>query len=459
MYLVQNCIENNCMTEKLNIEAFQLVNLVSEKPLDKSAAKSELFGSMKEKGVSDFAGEFIGDIIEDQIDYLNETIEKFVRQKDENVSLGFFKSEYLIFKEFISKLYSIDKINNVFSKSSLEREVFKWIISTYKHKKAEASLSDFLLNIIDDKVKPHIFYFPILNLEIEVPFTIGNVEITYFQKDYLDNLYLSLKSNNKSLTSEEFDNIYRKDFQGQVLAKVTINAERKKAEEIAKRNAEIAVDVLKLYSDTAYLAEKKSMFDINYRIGYQVKTMFLSHNTNEVDNLPISCQFNNYPFKFGEKHLELALNSGLRIFSKYISKPLNDELYNIIIQSIGLFSSSISNWDLHLRCVNLITILESVFLRDEEEHKMSNKVKSRFSQIATKNNLEREKIRTVISNIYEVRHKMIHKARRLPINTKDLSFAQVAIIQVFLNLIHYNAFLKVSNKKALIEILENQIKK
>jgi hypothetical protein len=152
------------------------------------------------------------------------------------------------------------------------------------------------------------------------------------------------------------------DTQGKACKRVCLpnrTADRDKAEEIAKQDSEIAVDVLKLYSESAVVPERKTMFDLNYKLGYQVQSNFLTQMPNESASLAISIQFNNHPLNITQRLYQSAYQSGLKIFSDYISLRKKDELYEIIIQSIHLFGSAISNWDLHLRCVNLITILES----------------------------------------------------------------------------------------------------
>ncbi|KKK95403.1 hypothetical protein LCGC14_2673160, partial [marine sediment metagenome] len=171
----------------------------------------------------------------------------------------------------------------------------------------------------------------------------------------------------------------------------------------------------------------------------------------------ISMQFNNIPFNFSQKRLSSASQNGLKVFSNYISQRKCNELDEIIIQSIQLFGSAISNWDLHLRCVNLITILESVFLKDDEDRGMEHKVKARLSKLLSNQQNEKERIKSIVANIYEVRHKMIHKAIRIKIDYKELSEAQKIMINLFLRLIQHYVVLGFTDKARLIEKL-NEIK-
>ena len=361
------------------------------------------------------------------------------------------------FKIFIQNLHSTEQLNQKVSSKFIEAESFNWIIGVYKKQQADGNLCDYLITKADAEVKPHTFYFPVLNLEIEQPFKIGNAEFTYFTKEYFDNLYETLKAKDDTYTEDNFRQIFRKDFQGQVLVKVTVTAERDKAEEIAKQDSEIAVDVLKLYSESAIVPERKTMFDLNYKLGYQVQSNFLTQKPNESESLAISIQFNNQPLNITQKLYESAYQSGLKVFSDYISLRKKDELHEIIIQSIHLFGSAISNWDLHLRCVNLITILESIFLKADESNDMERRTKARLAKALTNKHQEKERLKTIFSNIYQVRHKMIHKAKRIEINSMELSESQMNMVNLFLRLIELNTKFGFKDKTTLIEKL-NEIK-
>lgn len=441
------------MIEELNKEAFELINLVMSKPKEIPSERTELVGSTKERGFNDWSDKLVGAMVERATDHTGKTFEIYL--VDEIGSYGFDKEQYSRFNKLIQNLHSTEYLNQKVSSKFIEAESFNWIIKVYKKQQADSNLFDYLITKADAEVKAHTFYFPILNLEIEQPFKIGNAEFTYFTKEYFDNLYKTLKAKDDTYTEENFAQIFRKDFQGQVLAKVTVTAERDKAEEIAKQDSEIAVDVLKLYSESAIVPERKTMFDLNFKLGYQVQSNFLTQKPSE--SISISIQFNNHPLNITQRLYQSAYQSGLKIFSEYISLRKKDELHEIIIQSIHLFGSAISNWDLHLRCVNLITILESIFLEAEESNNMEHKTKARLSKALTNKHQEKERIKTIFSNIYQVRHKMIHKAIRIEIDTKELSEAQMNMVNLFLRLIELNTKFGFKDKETLIQKL-NEIK-
>src|SRR5690606_33360537 len=103
-------------------------------------------------------------------------------------------------------------------------------------------LMEYLKHRVDSAIKSYTFYFPLVNMEIEVPFTIGGVEFTFFTEKDMEHLYNSMLDSKNPISPSTFQEKYRSPFLGQVLAKIRVEAEREKAEEIAKRAAEISTD-------------------------------------------------------------------------------------------------------------------------------------------------------------------------------------------------------------------------
>lgn len=223
--------------------------------------------------------------------------------------------------------------------------------------------------------------------------------------------------------------------------------------QISKNEAQNAVDVLKIYGLASTVPETKTMFDLNHRLNYQTKANFISQNLIKSDDLLISIKFNNPTYSINDAYLNNAKVNGIETFSHFIALKNDDDLYKLIIQSINIFASSLSDFDLHNRAIGLITILESLLALDDEEYKLDKLVKGRLSKLLTNINIDLEYLKTSLSNIYKVRHKMVHKAIRLNIDSKELSTIQVAIINLLLMLMRYNVVDKHTSKAAVINIL------
>jgi len=442
------------LIEIINNEAFELIELIKQAsfiPREILDKQTKLKGSLGEKEVVDLSNKIIGNKKIRGTNHFGDTTSFFLY--DEKGSYGFNESDFVGFGNLIKKLESIKEIGELLSTEFLEDELLNWSVEVYKNKVTAIPFYDYLSLLIDREVRPFTFYFPVLNLEIESSFKIGNVDFIYFSKEYFDNQFEKLKEKGNTISEENYDKRYRKDFQGRVLAKVTIRAEKEKAKKLAMQEAKNSVDVFKLFCETVFVSEKKAMFDLNFSLFYQLQSNYLLQDGNNEHGLIVNTKNTNEPYIFTKKHFTLANKLGLSVFSEFISKPMKSEFSNIIIQSIHLFSSAISNWDLNLRCVNLISILESIFLKAEEKVKLEQNTKARLSKVLSNQYQEEERIKALFSDIYQVRHKMIHKAIRLKIDYKELSEAQTIMVILFLKLIQLNTELGYTDKDTLIEYL------
>ena len=110
----------------------------------------------------------------------------------------------------------------------------------------------------------------------------------------------------------------------------------------------------------------------------------------------------------------------------------SDQLSVLVSNSVRFFSKCLSEDDLHLRVTQLVMIIEGIFLKDDETHKMEKKSKKRFLEIRFRNdNQNKERFGNILDNMYQIRHKMTHKSKRLYIDNSELAQFQMEIINVF----------------------------
>ncbi len=437
--------------EEINKKAYDLISLVESIEIVRNNERSELVGSAKERGFVDWSNKVVGDGIERSLNPSDEPSSIFLTTSSHRI--GFNEKHFPVFIELVRNIHKLQKLYKTASLEFIEKKTFEWIIKIYQSNISECDLTNYLTREIENCVADYQYYFPVINLEIDSPFKIGNVEFMYFTKEYFEILYQKLNKLPTPISEKDFEAIFIKDYQGQVLAKISVKAEAELAEAIAKNECSLAVDVLKIYGLTTVIPEKKTMFDLNFRLNYQVKSNFLSQEISTNDNLLVNLKFNNPTFNITSQQIEFAKQNGFETFSHFITLNNQDELYRLIIQGIGLLGASLSNWDLHLRVINLITLLESLLLKDEEDNDMERKVKARLSKIISDNHKEKEELKELFTKIYKIRHKMVHKAIKLPINTTELMNAQITIINLLLKLMRYNVIDKHNCKASVIEVL------
>jgi len=298
-----------------------------------------------------------------------------------------------------------------------------------------------------------IYYFPVLNLHIPNPFKIGNIQFTYFTKEYFDAKWEKTKENINS-SKIDFDKFYRK-YQGRVFASTRVKAEPNRAKTLAFNECSLAVDVLKMYTPTILFPSNECLVDLEERININYQSDYLCQRIEKPDELGVTMSARNNPFILTENHLLQFFQSGLSDFSNFLSNNSVSELSSLIKQSISFYSTAISTFDLHFRIAQLITISESILLEDDRKHNLEKYCKTRFDSLLNSNDTKKSEIfTTILTNMYQIRHKIMHKAIRLSIDLKSLSVFQISLIELLLRIIYLEKNIK--KKEELILFIDKK---
>lgn len=367
---------------------------------------------------------------------------------------GFEEKEYKKYFEFIDEVYAFNHFNEKVTYKFIEEKVLFWIVDVFLNKKSNLELTYFIEDEINKATENRIYFFQILNLHINKPFKIGNVEITFFTKQFFDDLWEKYKYNEK-YSAKDFDNNLRK-FQGRVFASYQLNAEPEKGREIAFEECAYAVDVIKLYTPSISNPEIYCLLDLEEKINVNFQSESLSHIVDNPDKLFVSFNSKIDPLFLDDKVLEFMNEMRINIFSDFLENyDSSNELERLIKQSIRLFSIAISTKDLHFRIAQLITISESLLLEDDLKNDLEKKCKQRFSKVVysdDKGTILRFK--NEMFEMYQIRHSIIHKALRQKINFQYLVNFQISIIDLFQRLIIISKEIK--NKSDLINFIDGK---
>jgi hypothetical protein len=246
--------------------------------------------------------------------------------------------------------------------------------------------------------------------------------------------------------------LYRK-YQGRVFASYTIKAESRKGSEISLQKCLLAIDVLKLFVPTVVIPERKCHIGIEGNLNFNFQSDFISVSTEDNDDWRFSISAKNDPFVISDKLLQNLQRGGLDLLSKFLQKRNDSDLSDLIIQAITLTSNAISTFDLHFRTAQLITTIESILLEEDRKRDMERLCKQRLSKLFKDEKIIGDTdIVELLTRMYKVRHKIIHKAVRLPLSMVDLREFQVLVVELIKRLTI--ASRDVSDKKSLIEILD-----
>jgi hypothetical protein len=408
------------MTNEFDIEAFKFV----EKLIVKEAKKEEIRRGLK----PEFKG--LGKIIDlgevenfgfeefDEDTYLTKRKFKDVEGK----LIGLDTNEYSEFKDFILKIY---KDISIFQKCDFKTLIdcsFEWLLNVHKNQQASINLLPFLTDKISALTKEYHFHFRVKALVIESKIAIGNSLFTFFNDNEISDLYSSIKKSDPNSTLEEFKRVYN-DYLDSITVLVKVKGVLERANEIAFREAELAIDVLKLFCCSYSTERLIQMFEIDYRFTQGSSTQYLQLPNGEIKDSIIQLKnlSGNVPIQLTNDFIRKAEIVGLNKFSQFIKEKRDTELYFITLDLIKQLSIIISTYNNYEKTVKSISLFESFCVpKNSTKAKGETILKKKiFPKLFSKNDTER--LSELIRKHYEIRDKYLHNYIQLPLNKKELA--------------------------------------
>jgi hypothetical protein len=407
-------------------------------------------GSSSHLGITDLSDNYVeAPVIVTQ--YMSDLSDYEIYIMISNIKYGFTESDYKLFYKLVYEISEWKNIQSNVSIDYLKEKTLRWIVDIYINNVYTIDLFSFLENNLSKDVNKYKYCFPILNIDIEKDFSIGESKIKYFSKEYFDEFYKTRLSKDEC-SEENFNKIYRK-YQGQVFVEIEVFAESKKAELIAYENSCFIIDILKLCGPTIQFPTEICYLELESRMPFSYD--FLRFKNDDIYDFSITTKVNRSQMLPFDLKLVNDYKPFFDEFGKLLNPKYNSEIEKLVKNSIIFYSKCISETDIHLRVSQFIMIIESIFLLDDEKYKMENKCKRRFLDFSFDSRMgEKINFNEILTEMYQIRHKMTHKSIRIFIDYAKLRIFQIEIINLlFLILRNSHNF---ENKELLINHLDKK---
>ncbi|MBI9036770.1 MAG: hypothetical protein JEY97_01435 [Bacteroidales bacterium] len=434
-------------------KSIELVNLVEKLPIFKQNRKELMSGSVREKVFVNWTDKFDNSkpLIWSITSYCNKKFNKWIRYN--GIKLGYGYETYKEYVKFIKSIHKQTDINKLVTFNFLDTEIFSWIIDTYKNSRSRTNLSQHIEETIINNVVKQTYCFPILNLDISQKIKIGKVVIKYLTKEDFDKLFRSFQQNNRK--NENTYESLRKKYQGMVVASSEVYGQPEKAQELALENCLLAIDILKICSDTIEIPDLNLSFDIGNRLKEQLCSECLTYESNSLNNLEIKLKVLPNHHEIDDEYLKRINKRYFQVLENFISQDsFDNELSNLIVNAIKKFAFSLSNKDLNWRIVEIFSIYESLLLPNENAH-IQNSLTKYGSKLIYKTPEERTSLKKLIIYFYKIRSAMVHHGKRKNIDLLKLKELQLALLLLIVNLIYKNKTHE--NKKTILNEIDNAI--
>jgi len=336
----------------------------------------------------------------------------------EGQSYGFEDEEYEELAHLSEGVQRTIGLRDIVSINWVEDTILDWM----KNKCEDADipeLSDFLIERCEEEVKKHEFWFPVSQLSIESDLPFGNVVFKSISKDMLDRLEEDLQKNKEGRDEEyaaQLDHsIERKrhDLQGLAAATITVNAEPKRAREVALRESERAINALGIFhiaattmpEVTSYCAVlgKENIEEIN---GIKVENGRIRGEYQQGTEMPI------LNWHLSNEEISELKKLGFDNVSDLLTLERRTAFQEALLDALLLYSRSTREKDLAGRLVYMLVAIESMLVRNENEPIQQN-VGERVAFLIAEGLEERQaKIRN-LKAAYALRSKFVHHGRTI----------------------------------------------
>lgn len=303
---------------------------------------------------------------------------------------------------------------------------FDWLRD--RHKGVLPVDADFLSTLgreAERAVRPRKIAHPIAHLVIQKPFTLGKVLFEFFTAEAFDILDKRRLKQWPPDTPEgqESARLIRLKYQGKVCCSMVVTAEPIRCVEIARRETDRALVMLRCFSPTVFIPEIPSYFD---RRGMELVPghdhIIFEEVHDDADPpespprlLPRTCEGTDEPRQFwttfSERDLREVGGEALQNANILLNRERPSELEEQLLTCYTLFARGIRSTDFHERVVFCLVALEALLLKSTTEPIGAN-MGNRAAFLAYKPKGDRRKAKETISKAYEVRSRFLHHGER-----------------------------------------------
>jgi len=308
------------------------------------------------------------------------------------------------------RLQSLSGLRSSLSTSFIETSLFTWLRKRFERKEVNPSFTAFLVAQAGEAVETITLWTPVAYLEIEIPIQISRSELRPLSKRVIDEwegkiAALSSEQDRDSLV--ELFNRLRKDFQGLAAVVTKVEAEPDRASEIALEEAERITSVLGICSEAILTPDIKCVSRIKGSEHLRECTTILEFEADAFQVHNKVLEGSPVPWRLTKKDIADFRSVLLDKVSRLLAADSMSEFGVTVLNSILLYSKAAFTSDPVEKLVYMLSALESVLLKNENEPIQQN-LAERLA-IFTERGLEaRKRIIKIVKSVYSVRSRYLH---------------------------------------------------
>ncbi|MFZ1677921.1 MAG: hypothetical protein WBP41_05055 [Saprospiraceae bacterium] len=439
----------------INERAIHLIKLIQPEAWQRETRTAK--GSLGDRPILDLTDKLADiDQIAWDLDEFGNRVAVYLYENDKKIGIN--EEKFGLFQSFIDEVIAMPFFVNLLSKEFIEDKTFDWIIRFYRTNTVTDQYEEYLTKEMASNVNTFKYFFPICNFEIEKSFKIGNVEFNWIRKEQIEYWnHEIVKARKDEVVPENYiyDLLRKHDIgPGTVYAQISIEAESKLATEFALNFVNSAINCLKLFGDTILHPKHISNFGINSMIEFNKTSAYLYEKVSNDFQLSMVIQNRAGSTKFSIDRIEYLVDNVFPYLSRCLDSFRITTLGQLILQNINRIGVALSKDDIYERILILCSAIESIFVPEDQEKDMTRTARSNLCWYLFDDMKKRNLQMEICKGVYDVRHKYIHKARKIKINYNYLANFQMTIADALFQLIEESNLY--TSKEQLIEVIEKR---
>lgn len=372
------------------------------------------------------------------------------------------QEEFIKFNEVVNTILKQNNNSRKFSFKFTEKKVkkiFSHILKNNENNESQKIESD-LSNLFEELAaysRKSTTYLKVDGIVARGQFKIGNSTFFPGNKEQIDKIYIDACEVLKGTMSSPEDRVHyakliskvtQEELLGGCVVAVEVDAEPIRAFEIAKQEANRALDLLRLVSSTLHPILEDIRIGLKGDHPRTQRTGFIfSDGSFQSESDSIGSVV---PFELNEKTIEHMEKIGASRISEALQKPQTNNLEETLIQSIHWFSSAKMQDENENKLLCLIISLESLF-KAESGNSIGGTVAESVALITAETLESRKEIIKIVRDGYSKRSGVAHGGKKTISDGDIATLTIVAITTIFETIKKLNNF---SSQKELMSWIE-----
>lgn len=270
---------------------------------------------------------------------------------------------------------------------------------------------EYLYSEANAVIKTVTTWIPIANLEVESAFTVSNSEIRPFSKAVLDKWAVKVETlagvNKENALIKQFEKI-RKDYQGLAAVVTTTISEPEYATDYALEEAQKITAVLGIFSGATLIPDIKCVSKIKGSEIIAQSTIFIEGDKGSFEQKSSIIDKSSVKYwRLGQRDIIEIQKVGLDTISTLLASDSPTDFEKSTLNAIFLYSKSAFTADPVEKVVYMLSSLESILLKNENESIQQN-LAERMAVFIAQELTQRKTIIKTIKTIYSVRSRYLH---------------------------------------------------